>query len=235
MGLELLSPEERKRLLISIGTHRGERALSPVEVAGLLERALSDGTSLASCASAVGLESTSQLSRFLSLLSLPDDVRHLVNWGRSGVGIAFTSAFELSRLEDATDQREAVRAVLEHDFNSSEVRQLVQARKRSARTLEDCVATVLKMRPQVEVRHVFIGSILKPSLRDRLRSLSQQQRDEMLQSVLKTGPDDINATGRLGPQHFTLVGGSSLGTAIRTRKDELERQINQALELRVGG
>lgn len=229
MALEALTREEKKLLLLSIGTHRGERTLSPIEVAMLLRKAIEGGTSLAECAASVQLDGTSQVSRFLSLLKLPDDVQHVIDWGRSGGTLAFTAAFELSRLDDASDQRRAVQAVLEYDFSTSEVRQLVQSRKRSGKSMGECVTAVLKMRPQVEVRHVFIGSVLRDDVRVRLRQLSQQRRDEILQAILKKTFKDLRTTGRLGIERFTLVGGAELGGAVKTRKDQLEQEINGEL------
>lgn len=233
MTLEALTPEEKKLLLLSIGTHRGARLLSPVEVASLLRKAIEGGASLAECAASVHLEGPSWVSRFLSLLKLPDDVRHVIHWGRSGGTLAFTSAFELSRLDDASDQRRAVQAVLEYDLNTSEVRQLVQARKRSNKNIDECVTAVLKMRPQIETRHVFIGSVLRDDSRARLRQLSQMRRDEILQSILINTFKDLRVTGRLGPEKFTLVGGPEFGRAVQIRKEYLEQELNAGLDIGV--
>ena len=229
MALEALTPEEKKLLLLSIGTHRGERPLSPVEVAMLLRKAIKGGTSLDECATAVQLDGTSQLSRFLSLLKLPDDVQHVIDWGRSDGTLAFTAAFEISRLHDTYDQRDAVKAVLEYYLSTSEVRQLVQARKRSQKSMDECIKAVLKMRPQIEVRHVFIGSVLRDDIRVRLRQLSQQRRDDILQTILKRTFKDLQATGHLGSERFTLVGGTKLGEEGKKRKDQLEQEINAEL------
>jgi hypothetical protein len=235
MALEALTPEEKKRLILSIGTHRGERALSPVEVAMILHKAVEGGTSMTECAAAVQLNGTSQLIRFLSLSKLPDDIQHVIDWGRSGGTLAFTAAFELSRLDDASDQRRAVQAALEYDLTTSEVRQLVQARKRSKKSMDECVTAVLKMRPQVEVRNVFIGSVLRDDIRVRLRQLSQRQRDEILQAILERTFKDLRATGRLGSERFTLVGGAELGEAAKKRKEQLEKEINAELITGVPG
>jgi hypothetical protein len=228
MALKGLTAEEKKHLLISVGTHRGKRALSPVEVAKLLRKAIESDTSLADCAAGVQL-TTSQVSRFLSLLRIPSELHYLINFGQSAGTLGFSSAFELSRLDAEEDQRRAVRAVLELNLTSSEVRQLVQARERSRKSMDECVTTVLKMRPHVEVRHVFIGSVLKENIRERLHGLSQPQRDEILQGILKENFKELHATGRLGSERFTLVGGAELGAAVKTGNDQFEQEINAEL------
>lgn len=229
MALEALTPEEKKLLLVSIGTHRGERPLTPVEVGKLLRKAIEGGMSMADCAAAVLLEGPSQVSRFLSLLKLPEDVQHVIDWGGSSGTIAFTAAFELSRLGDSADQRRAVQAVLEHNLSSSEARQLVQARKRSRKSMDECIEAVLRMRPQVVMRHVFIGSVMGDDVRTRLRRLSQHQRDEILQGILKRRFRELHAVGHLGAERFTLVGGAEMGETLKALKNSLEEQINAEL------
>src|SRR5438128_180224 len=116
MALAALTVAERQQLILSVGTHRGERHLSPIEVAHLFQKAIWGGDSASDLAETVSLDGTSQVSRFLALLKLPPDVQHLVDWGKSGDSLAFTAAFELSRLGNADDQRKAIEAVLRHSL-----------------------------------------------------------------------------------------------------------------------
>jgi hypothetical protein len=229
MALSALTPEERQQLVASVGTHRSERHLSPTEVALLFQKAVRTGDSLADCAKAVSLESTSQISRFLSLLKLPADVLHLVDWGTTENSLSFSSAFELSRLEQTEDKQRAVQAVLEHHLSSSEVRQLVQARMRSGKSMDECIQVVLRMRPQIEVRHVFIGAVLEEGVRQKLNQIVQRKRDELLQSVLAKVMPAIQVSGRLGSDRFTLVGGADLGSIVKVQKTRIEKDINTQL------
>jgi len=229
MALAALSGEERKQLVASVGTHSRERYLSPVEVARLFEKAIRGGDSLADCAAAVQLEGTSWVGRFLHLLKLTPDVQHTVDWGKSGSTLSFTSAVELARLEDPEDQRAAVKAILEHGFSSPEVRQLVQARTRTKKTIEECVASVLKMRPQVDVRQVFIGAVLDQDIREQLRGLTQRRRDEIFKGIVANACPGVSVSGRLGPDRFNLVGGADFGSFLRSEKNKLEKEINRQL------
>src|SRR5215467_6501534 len=129
-----LTADEYKNLILSVGTHRGKRRISPMEAAVLFDKAERAGASLLDCAKAVQLEGPTWIGRFLNLLRLPEDVRHLVDWGRGAGAVTFTSATEIARLHDLDDQRTAIEAAIAHNLSSAEVRQLVQLRKRSRRT-----------------------------------------------------------------------------------------------------
>lgn len=227
MALAALTPDEMKGLILSVGTHRAGRPLSPVEVATLFQKTLRAGTTLAECAEAVQLDSTSQVSRFTAVLSLPLDVQHLVDWGRSDQTVAFTSAFEISRLSGPDDQRAAVRAILENGLSTSEIRQLVQSRKRSGQPIGQCIESVLKMRPQVDVRHVFLGAVADEALQAKLRAMPQEARDRVFGVVLAAL--SYGARGRLGADRFTLVGDSKFGEVLKTMKTRVESEVNDGL------
>lgn len=229
-----LTADEHKSLILSVGTHRGKRRLSPVEAAVLFDKAQRAGASLADCAKAVQLEGPTWVGRFLNLLKLPGDVRHLVDWGRGRGAITFTSAADIARLGSPDDTRTAIEAALTHSLSTKEVRQLVQLRKRSGRTITECTESVLKMRPQVEVRHLFIGSVAA-GFRDRLRGFCQYARDELLADVAKRVCGGVQLSGRLGPERFTLVGGRDFGSFVAGKKESLEREINEALAAALGG
>jgi hypothetical protein len=229
-----LTSNEYKSLILSVGTHRGKRRVSPVEAAVLFDKAQRAGASLVDCAKAMQLSGPTWIGRFLNLLRLPEDVRHLVDWGRGPGAVTFTSATEIARLDEADDKRAAVEAAIAHSLSSSEVRQLVQLRKRSGRTMADCIEGVLKMRPQVEVRHVFIGSVVE-ALRDRLRSLGQYERDELFAGVVRNAFGGLRPSGRLGVERFTLVGGKEFSGAVAAKEDVLEREINEAIAAGLAG
>ncbi len=104
MGIDTLTNEERRQLLLSVGTHRGQRPLSPFEVAELFARAISKGATLAECAAAASLEGTTWVSRFLRLLKLPSTVTHLVDWGGGSgtIGLNRKAQFHIERLARRT-------------------------------------------------------------------------------------------------------------------------------------
>lgn len=232
-----LDTREMGRLQMSVGynTHKKGRPLSPVEVGELLKRAQDSGASPPDCAKALNLEGTSQVSRFVRILGLPPDVRHLVGWGRSRDSIGFTTAVELVRIDDPDDQRAVAKAILEEGLQTSEVRQVAQIRRRSGRSIETCLKEVIGMRPTVDRRYVFIGAVSDRPVQAALGEQTQAERDALLQSVL--GELDIRgASGRLGTELFTLVGDEGLNASIkRIGKSAIEARVAARLAERTKG
>ena len=227
---KVLSPQERQGLLLSVGTHRGKRALSPVEVANLLAKIIAGGGSLSDCAHAARLEGTTMVARFLRLLKLPQSVRHLVEWGSGPGMIGFSAGSELARLDDEIEKEEVVRGILAYRLSGSEVRQVVQLKKRSKRSVEECLREVVEMRPRIEKRYLYVGAVTNSAVKMSLKFMSQRQRDELLASAMKgvLTAEDLAVT-RLGPDQFTLVGGEDFGQAMSQVKDLLEQEVNRAL------
>ena len=230
-GIVGLTPAELQSLIRSVGTHRTDRALSPSEVASLLERAIQAGSSRGSCADQLGI-STSQVSAFLKLTQLPEDIGHLASWGSATDGIAFSTMALLSQLRSPSAQREAASAVLEHGLSWKETVQFVQIADRSADSISNVLQSVLALRPEVEVRHLFVGSIGDPGLQSTLQGMSQAERDVLIDRTL----GHLRAhsmTGRLGPSSFTLV--SLEQSPLFGDPEDLETQVNGHLTRMAGG
>ena len=230
MGVDALSQQERQRLLLSVGTHRGQRPLSPVEVASLFTKVMTTGGSLSDCARAASLEGTTIVSRFLRLLKLPAAVWHLVGWGSVPGTLGFSSGAEIARLDDDAEEQALVDGVLTNRLSGSEVRQVVQLRKRSKRPLQDCLNEVVGLRPRIEKRYVYVGAVTDAALKVSLAAITQQERDTLLGSVVGAvlGAKGVALT-RLGTDRFTLVGTADFGEAMNRKKETLEREINDAL------
>ena len=228
--LEGLSGIELGRLRISVGygTHKKGRPLTPMEVALLVDRARAHGASLSKCAQQIRIDE-SGLGRFLRLLELPDDLRHLVDWGGGPSVLSFTCATEVIRIRSHDDMRAVAEAVLEHRLTSKETRQTVQLLNRSDRSVADVVREVLNMRPVVERHYVFIGLIDSPALTTGLADLTQREKDAVLAAAV--GAVGLaGASGRLGQTRFTLVGDESFGTAMsRLGADTLEERLTAAI------
>lgn len=226
-----LTPQERQALLLSVGTHRGSRVLSPMEVATLFAKVVSGGGELPDCARAARLERTDMVGRFLRLLRLPKEVRHLVDWGNPKGGIGFSAGVELARLGEEHDVRAVANGILTHRLSAADVRQIVQLRKRSSRTVEECMKEVVGMRPAVQRRHVYVGAVTAATLRAALETMTQQERDRLLaRAVDRVLSGARLGVARLAPNRFTLVGGRELDGAVERGRDYLEREINDAIQ-----
>ncbi len=225
--LPVLTPLELGRLRMSVGygMHKKGRPLSPIEVGLHLRRACDAGMSLTDCANEIQLNGTGHIGRFLRILKLPLDLQHLINWGSGKDFIGFSSAVELVRLQNPDDQRILARSILTNGLTKNEVRQIVQLRIRTDRTISDCVTEILGMRTLIEKRFIFIGSLNDQIIMDELFMLTQIERDSILDSCIKRlGLQEVS--GRLGKQLFTLVGGSRFNESMRDiGKENIESQL----------
>ena len=226
----VLAPHERQALLLSVGTHLNKRSLSPVEVAYLFAKVVDSGGSLGDCARAARFKGTTMVVRFLHLLKLPESVRHLVDWGGVAGTIGMSIGAEIARMDDDAEEELLVRDALAHRLSGSEVRQVVQLRKRTGRSLGKCVSEVVGMRPRVERRYVYIGAVTDAEMRTSLEIMTQVARDALLTSAVRRclATKDLAVT-RLGRDRFTLVGGGVFGDALKHRKNSLEAEVNAAL------
>ena len=215
----------RLRMSVGYGRHKKGRLLSPIEVGVRLRRACDAGISLRDFATAVNLHGTGHIGRFLRVLNLPDDIQHLVDWGTGKDFVGFSAAVELERLHDADTQRAVARSILADGLNSKEVRQVGQLRMRSGRTIDACIKEILEMRPTIERRYVFIGSVVDQTVEDALTEVSQAERDAILESGAKL-LDLRGATGRLGKRFFTLVGDERFNASMKKiGKESIEARL----------
>ena len=223
----------RLRLSVGYGTHKKGRPMSPMEVAALIRRAIDQGESLEQCASAMQLAGTGHIGRFLRILDLPEDMRHLVDWGAGRNFIGFTAAVELAKVRDSVAERAIAEAILGHGLNSKEVRQVAQLLRRSGKTVEGCIKEVVGMRPRVERRYVFIGTLTDDCIA-RLDGLGQSARDDALSSAIR-GLGLSDAAGKLGERFFTLVGGECFDASMRSVGGEaIEARIRKHIVENVG-
>ena len=214
----------RLRMSIGYGTHKKGRPLSPVEVGELLQKARSSGMSLKDCSTAVQLDDTGHITRFLSILELPQDLQHLIGWGSDKEFIGFTAAFELTKLKIDEDRQEVAQAILTNRLTSKEVRQIAQLRNRSRSDILQCINEILGMRKQVTRRYVFVG-IMPSHYEKMLARESQSARNIILASAMHS-IGIRNATGRLGPKIFTLVGDDEFNTSMqKVGRDRIEAEI----------
>jgi hypothetical protein len=225
-----LSTDVQKKLLLSVGSHQATRPLSPVEVAQAVQASLDAGSTLQEIAEFLHLETTSELTKFVRLLRLSPEVRHLVDWGRPKSAIGFTVASEIARLDDPDEQMQLSQAALEHQIGRSEMQQIMQLHKRSGKSLGECVAEIMQLRPRVQRIHVFLGAVTSANVSQRLSKMSQAERDRALQSaVTRAFPRMKRFGARLGPERFTITGDDGVSAELVQEGKDFEAAINDAL------
>ena len=225
-----LTDQEYQNLILSVGTHRRARRLSPLEVALLIQKAVEAGMTRKQCADELRI-GTSQVSTFLKLLTLTPNLQHLADWrGSKGASISFSTMAELARLS-SRDQVKVAESVLCHSLKWKEVVQLVQIITRSGKTIEECISNILDMRPQIETRHLFVGSITIERLRHHLANVPQSDRDSMMsRALVKLFGPTYEASGKLGSKEFTVMSQHDLPQLLNYEPDEIEKTINNLLE-----
>jgi hypothetical protein len=222
----MISPELKRDLILSVGTHKGKRPLSPVEVAEGFEKAHASSMTEQEIVEMVQLRVPTMIGRFKRLLNLSPDQRHLVAWGSSSSTISFTAASEVARLHP-NEHGVVLNSVLENGLNKNEVMQIVQIRNRSGKDISDCIADVLKLRPTIVRRHVFVGALTNEEILSYLDNLKQAGRDEILSNSLNDRiPAGIKWSGRLGKGQFSVVGGDRLSKFLNSLEPNFEHVIN---------
>ena len=168
-------------LLASLGTHRRHRPLSPVEVAKELENFFEKGGRPEQLP--VGTE---VIRAFLSLLTLPNSVQRMLGWAGVDKGeIGMDSGYRISMLKMVNDQEILAKTILERGLTSKEVRRIVRHRNRHReKSIEDCIETVVAMRPVK--RHLFITQLSGEALKRLEREAEMQKISSanLLQEIL---------------------------------------------------
>ncbi|MEH2295051.1 hypothetical protein [Nostoc sp.] len=158
--LDSLSSEERRDLILSIGTHKKNRRLSPIQVAQLLNRLYQiQEISLNQIAQELELKDSSILRRFLLLLSLPPEIQPLVNWGTSPGYLSFSVASEISRVKESENINILAKDALENQRSKEEVRAILQCNLRGGGSLTHCIETIDSTRTKVIHHYVFLGKL----------------------------------------------------------------------------
>ena len=230
-----LTPTELRRLQLSVGTLRGVRDLTPVEVADCYANALKAGASKAECVRETQLSGPTMVERFLKLRTLPRELKHLVDWGKSAKGaIGFSGAVELTQFPRES-QMEMGLKIVEHELTKKEIVSVRQLLERSSDPLPRCLERVLGRRPIVRHVEVILGSIGPADLQALLQEYSQRERNDLLRAALdELVPGASITSARLGSSSFSVVG----PRGVVSRLDELsnpERLIQDAVRRGAGG
>ncbi|MFC1907839.1 hypothetical protein ACFLWT_00325 [Chloroflexota bacterium] len=225
-----ISPENLRDLILTVGIHKAERPLSPIEVAVLINTALNAGTTINEV-SQESLLSEDMVRRFNQLTKLPAEIRHLVDWGRKLSKISFSAAVKIASLKLETEQVILGEATLEHGFSKKEVIEIVENRNRIGKPIDICIEETLKMRPQIIKKYLFIGSIKSQVVREGITNLSQKERDLLLKTIINSNlPGLPSWGGTLGENRFSIVGDEVLYQSLNSLPNDFATIINGYLK-----
>lgn len=166
-------------LLATLGTHRRDRPLSPLEAARKIEEELRSGVRPEQYP-----VSDYTIRKFRGLLSLPDSVQKMLGWGGVRRGeIGLEAAYRISTLKERLDQEKLAKETVERELSQKEVSKVVRYKRRlNKKPIEDCIDSVVEMRPKK--RYFFIIQ-LKEGLLKRLKENATSEGIEINNSLLK--------------------------------------------------
>ncbi len=229
-----LTPELKRDLILTLGSDRAERRFDPLKTAQTLDQALKGGGSFKEVADLVGFKGTSVLREIHRLLRLAPEIQHLVQWRARPPALSMTSASYVARLDDTSDQLAAIQAILEHDFSSTETRQLIETRFKSKLPIGECVKSMMRLRPHIDKKHLLVGAIISQDLSHSLEDMAQAERDELLRLAVLHGLGELSPwSGTLGSTRFTLIGGENFLDEVNASVSNFEEAINKSLEAEI--
>ena len=224
-----ISAENERDLILSVGTQKTDRPLSPIEVAGLIERAIRSGTTIGEISKEILLDTT-MITRFRRLSALAPEIQHFIGWGGKS-RISFSAASEIARLRTPEEQEYVGTAAVEHGLSKKEVIQVVEARNKLGKSIDESVKEILDMRPRTIKRYLYIGAIRSSRVKERLNNMSQKERDELFEKVVTSNLPNLPPwDGLLGKERFTLVGEEDLNRRLVELKADFASSINNYLE-----
>jgi hypothetical protein len=201
-----------------------------MQIAEIFDKAIRHGASLKDCANAVHFEGTTMISRFLRLLRLVPELKLLVDWGDSGITLGFWASQELARLQ-ADDQVIAGKLILQNQLTKKEVEKVVRLKLKTNCSISECIDQILRLRPKVITKNVYLGAVTSDNLQSHLRKISQNERDLLLKRTLQNSlPQLDNYACRLGYERFLIVGDNEVEKILDSINEGFESFINLALE-----
>ena len=228
--MRYLPVEVQRNLVLSVGTHRRTRPLSPIEVGIAVDYEINQGTSSTELAGDLLLKDTSILQKFRNLARLTPELHHLVDWGASPATISMSSAAEIARLKTSADQNLLADSLLENRITWKEILQIVELSSKQIASLPAVIEQILNARPKLVHQHIFIGAVSRLEMSELLAAMTQQQRDTILAKVLANVlPKGISAKGRLGSSRFDIVGGEDLAKLLGQLPQGFENLFNQQI------
>ena len=230
--MDILSADLKKNLILSIGTPDKFRTLSPVEVGEGFAIAKKAGMTNSKIAEMVLLKDTTMINRFIKLLDLSENIRHLVGWGETASTLSFSSATEIAKLQ-VNVQDELAKSALENTLTKLEIIQVIQLLKRSRKDVITCVEEVLKMRTIVTRKYIFMGALTDDEVKKKLSTCTQKTRDILMRGCLAELLGDEKVEAKLGIKQFTLIGNDALNNRLNRMEPNFEVVINSAIKMRL--
>ena len=228
-SLDELTPEEKGKLLASIGSRRKNRPLDPITVAEILSHTPSNqelGKRLGVTSRMVGM--------FKSLLSLPENIKPYVRSGK----ISIDKAVRIASLKDNLSKGLLAEAIANEVFGSLTadiIKQVTPLKNRNEDiSIEDCIKMVLKSKPIVDNRYILVTSVEK-SLTEVLNLKARNQGtsfSEILKDILEQSLPNSECLLSIAVHNGTILLTLNLDgwQALRQKSHGLEVPLDELVE-----
>lgn len=213
----LQNPKRLAKLLASIQVSHSERPLGPIEVAKEIQAMLAElGNDAQELQNRLPL-SSSMISAFARVLTLPENIQNIVSWGESRHGMSgsgemsFSAAQQLARLESPGDILRLVGTTLsmQRPVTKEEIKTTVSLKRRNPeKGIDECIREVLNVTRTYTVNHfIFISGIDQQSAKT-LEAAAQKEgrgpREVALDVLSGTFPPGSVKDVKVGGDHIRV-------------------------------
>jgi len=217
MGEELTGTELGE-LMVSVGTHRHERPLSPIEVGRRIKTLIDSGKDRSFLQTILGLKGDTMINKFLQLLTLPDEFQDIIIWGKTQKNnVCFDTAYQISRLDSFDAKRTLLKEILEYSMTREEAADVIRLYKGDNFDIRSAVQTVLSRRKIIIKRELLICR-LDVSL---IGLINVKGSSKLLDIVSGLIPTEMIVSLNLKGNYLYII-------TDKAGKDELERKASAA-------
>jgi len=179
------------KLLMSVNvSSKKVRPLTPIETAREIQQWMEEkNLSKDEMSKKLRLKTTDMITQFLSLLQLPDEIQHAIEWGKNRENhLGFSAATELSTLTEQKDMAKLAKAMINYTFSREEVEAVIGLKKRnSEKSIEDCIYEIKKFRLKILAGYLIVSPISEKNreILKKYANLDNITSAELLRNILE--------------------------------------------------
>jgi len=191
-------------LKLSVGTHKKNRRLSPLQVTSYLQKLRDAGATIDQISREIIL-GPSTIYKFLRLNYLPDEFRNKICWGYEKNRLSFMkAALVISYALNTKEQIILLNNILEYEIKRKEVQQIVELKSRSKIDINNAIEEVIHDRVKEIKRNMMIGYV-----NDDVKSLLYEDENinnEKFNDILKNSLPLVEIfSAKLDSDRFTIL------------------------------
>lgn len=184
-------------LISSVGSHSGNRRLTPIECSDLIIRLknetqegweqISKRLSLGKKTKISTLDApndATQVRNFKDLQNLSRKNAYMLGFGSDEAKIPFTLGVLVSSLPNKEDHNIILKTTLEKDLKKKDIMKIVDLKKKSPTvSIEEIIEQVIKAKPVID-EYYLIGITLEKNLEEQIKKISEQKSQNIKDVIL---------------------------------------------------